>query len=150
MTQAPLRVLVLAALGATLLDAQALTVLPMPKGTNTLLGRVVEIGNDAPVSGAIVTVIGHFDASGKPAAPDLTSREMPPSLNLMTTADGYFVARNLPAGRFTVVTRAHGYMNNEFQMWSRSATVRSPRNTTCACGSTPPSADASWTSAGSR
>jgi hypothetical protein len=114
MTQAPLRVLVLAALGATLLDAQALTVLPMPKGTNTLLGRVVEIGNDAPVSGAIVTVIGHFDASGKPAAPDLTSREMPPSLNLMTTADGYFVARNLPAGRFTVVTRAHGYMNNEF------------------------------------
>ena len=115
MTLTALRVLLIAALGATLLQAQA-PAPPMPSGTNVLLGRVVEIGTDAPVGGAMVTLIGHFDASGKPSTPSPIARgpESPPSLSVMTTADGYFVFRNLPAGLFTAATRAHGYMNNDF------------------------------------
>ncbi len=115
MTLTALRALLIAALGATLVQAQ--TPAPsMPKGTNVLLGRVVEMGTDAPVGGAMVTLIGHFDASGKPATPSPMARgpESPPSLSVMTTADGYFVFRNLPAGLFTAATRAHGYMNNDF------------------------------------
>ena len=85
----------------------------MPNGTNVLLGRVVEMGTDAPVGGAMVTLIGHFDASGKAAAIEF-GMPGPPSLNVMTTADGYFVFRNLPAGLFTAATRAYGYMNSDF------------------------------------
>ncbi len=62
----------------------------------------------------MVTLIGHFDASGKPATPDPLRRELPPSLSVMTTTDGYFVFRNLPAGLFTAATRAYGYLNNDF------------------------------------
>ena len=114
MSQAALRVICVVALGVALAHAQIPTAAPMPKGTNTLLGRVVEMGTETPVAGAIVTVIGHFNASGRPATPDAGSRDLPPSVNLMTTAEGYFVARNLPAGRFSIVTRALGYLNNEF------------------------------------
>jgi hypothetical protein len=32
----------------------------------------------------------------------------------MTTANGYFVFRDLPAGRFSISTRAPGYVSNEF------------------------------------
>ena len=113
MTLTALRVLLFAALGATLVQAQA-PAPSMPSGTNVLLGRVVEIGTDAPVGGAMVTLIGHFDASGKPATPNPLRRELPPSLSVMTTADGYFVFRNLPAGLFTAATRAYGYMNSDF------------------------------------
>ena len=98
MTRTALRALLFVALGATLLRAQA-PAPPMPAGTNVLLGRVLEVGTDAPVGGAMVTLIGHFDASGKPAAlSPIVGREVPPTLNVMTTADGYFVFRNLPAG----------------------------------------------------
>jgi len=88
----------------------------MPAGTNVVLGRVIEVGTDAPVGGAIVTLTGHFDAAGKPAAPTLGVRatELPPVVNVMTTADGYFVFRNLPAGMFTAAIRALGYMNSDF------------------------------------
>jgi hypothetical protein len=34
----------------------------------------------------------------------------------MTTADGYFVFRDLPAGRFRVTVRALGYVNSDFPM----------------------------------
>lgn len=113
MTLTAPRVLVFAALGATLVQAQA-PAPSMPSGTNVLLGRVVEIGTDAPVGGAMVTLIGHFDASGKPATPDPLRRELPPSLSVMTTADGYFVFRNLPTGLFTATARAFGYMSQDF------------------------------------
>ena len=125
MTPRALRALLFAAVGATLifpaearervLRAQA-PAPPMPGGTNALLGRVIEVGTDAPVGGAIVTLAGHFDASGKPATPGAlgVTRELPPTLSVMTTADGYFVFRHLPAGQFTVTTRALGYVNNDF------------------------------------
>jgi protocatechuate 3,4-dioxygenase beta subunit len=117
MTLTAIRVLLCAALGATLVHAQ--TASPaMPEGANVLLGRVVEVGTGAPVGGALVTLVGHFDASGNPATPNLNllarGPDGPPSLSVMTTPDGYFVVRNLPAGLFTAATRAYGYMNHDF------------------------------------
>jgi hypothetical protein len=113
MTLTALRVIAFAALAGTLVQAQT-PAPPMPNGANVLLGRVVEIGTDAPVGGAMVTLIGHFDASGKPATPNPIPRELPPNLSAMTTAEGYFVFRNLPAGLFTATTRAFGYMSQDF------------------------------------
>ena len=69
MTRNALRAFLAVALGTTLLQAQALPPTPMPTGTNVLLGRVLEMGTDTPVGGAMVTLIGHFDPAGKPAAP---------------------------------------------------------------------------------
>jgi hypothetical protein len=85
----------------------------MPKGSNVLVGRVVEIDRGTPVGGAIVTLVGHFDASGKPGPPNMAARDVPPTLIVMTSTDGYFVFRNLPAGRFTAMTRALGYVNHD-------------------------------------
>jgi len=115
MTSTPVRVLLFAALGVTLIHAQAPGI-PMPAGANVLLGRVVEMGTDAPVAGAIVTLTGQFDATGNPATPDPMARgpAAPPSVYVMTTADGYFVFRNLPAGKFTAATRALGYQNSDY------------------------------------
>jgi hypothetical protein len=114
MTQNVLRTFLFAVLGAALVHGAPAQAPAMPPGTNVLLGRVVEIGSDAPVGGALVTVIGHFDASGKPATPSPADRDTPLSVNVMATPDGYFVVRNLPAGRFTATTRAFGYLNNDY------------------------------------
>ncbi|MCC7044566.1 MAG: carboxypeptidase regulatory-like domain-containing protein [Acidobacteria bacterium] len=109
-----LRVLLATALASSVVQAQAPA--PMPDGTNVVLGRVTEIGNNTPVGGAIVTLAGHFDASGRPATPNpgAFGPDLPPSVNVMTTADGYFVVRKLPAGLFTATTRAFGYFNSDF------------------------------------
>jgi hypothetical protein len=86
---------------------------PMPRGGNVLLGRVVEMGTESPVGGAVVVAIASADAGGKPITLDPTSRVQPPSASVMSTGSGYFVFRDLPAGRFSVVTRAAGYVSNE-------------------------------------
>lgn len=114
MTRSVLRTLLAATLGVVLTHAQAPA--PMPAGTNTILGRVTEVGSDAPVGGAIVTLVGHFDAAGRPASPEqmIVARESLASVNVMTTSDGHFVIRNLPAGRFTATIRAFGYVNSDF------------------------------------
>ena len=53
--------------------------------------------------------------TGKSAARSPTlGIDAPPTLNVMTTAEGYFVFRNLPPGRFTAATRAHGYVISDF------------------------------------
>jgi hypothetical protein len=101
MPEVSLLALVIAVVGATIVaHAQAPAPRPIPKGTNVLLGRVVEMGADSPISGAIVTLFGFFDAAGKPVA------GIPQGLaqasdgrSILTTADGYFVFRDLPAGR---------------------------------------------------
>ena len=63
-----LRMVLAAALASSVVHAQAPP--PMPDGTNVVLGRVTEIGNNTPVGGAIVTLAGHFDASGRRATPN--------------------------------------------------------------------------------
>lgn len=109
-----LRMVLATALASSVVQAQAPA--PMPDGTNVVLGRVTEVGNNTPVGGAIVTLAGHFDASGRPATPNpgAFGPDLPPSVNVMTTADGYFVFRNLPAGLFTATIRAFGYVNSDF------------------------------------
>jgi protocatechuate 3,4-dioxygenase beta subunit len=102
---------------ATLAFARAQAPAPaMPTGTKVLLGRVVEIGTDAPVGGAVVTLIGQLDASGKPVmrVPQARGLEPLPSKSVMTTSDGDFVFRDLPAGFFTASIRAPGYEINDY------------------------------------
>lgn len=115
MTKAAWSVVALAFAGTAALPAQTPGP-PLPKGANTVLGRVLDMGHGGPVGGAIVTLTGHFDASGKPLAviPADLPAGSPPGLNVYTTAEGYFVFRNLPAGRYSVATRAFGYMNIDY------------------------------------
>lgn len=108
-------VLLAMALAPTLVQAQ--TPAPaMPVGNNTVLGRVTEMGSATPVGGAIVTLAGQFDGEGRPVIPNPAAGrpDPPPSVNVMTTTDGYFVVRNLPAGRFAATVRAFGYFNSDF------------------------------------
>ncbi len=104
-----------AALGA---HAQQGAPVPIPKGPNVLVGRVLDVGGDTPVGGAIVTIVGFFDETGKPSPslPEFQGRPLAEGRNVMTTADGYFVFRDLPAGRFRVIVRALGYVNSDYPM----------------------------------
>ncbi|HQX81036.1 MAG TPA: carboxypeptidase-like regulatory domain-containing protein [Vicinamibacterales bacterium] len=89
---------------------------PLPKGTNVLIGRVIDIGTDRPVAGAAVTLLGNFDENGKPvqALPRDASASTNAGKNVFTTSEGYFVFRELPAGRYFIAIRAFGYQNNDY------------------------------------
>lgn len=89
---------------------------PLPKGTNVLIGRIIDIGTERPVAGASVTLSGNFDASGKPAQtlPRDASSATNAGKNVYTTSEGYFVFRDLPAGRYVIALRAFGYQNNDY------------------------------------
>jgi hypothetical protein len=113
---APLRTACAAVLGATAVLGAQVSVHQIPKGENVLLGRVVEMTTGSPVGGAIVTLIGGFDASGKPSSTYPTGLFLPTSTapkNVLTTSDGYFVIRDLPAGRYAVAAAAFGYARND-------------------------------------
>ena len=115
---AMLRTLLLLVLFAGAAGAQAPVVPPAGTGTNALLGRVVEVGTDTPVAGAVVTLTGPFVLATAPreAVPlaNITGGSVAaPSVNVMTTGDGYFVVRNLPSGLFTAAVRAAGYVNSD-------------------------------------
>ena len=63
----PVPIALVVALAATLAGhAQQGAPVPIPKGTNVLLGRVLDVGGDTPVGGAIVTIVGFFDGTGRP------------------------------------------------------------------------------------
>jgi hypothetical protein len=90
---------------------------PIPKGTNVLVGRVLEMGGDRPIADAVVTLIGYFEASGR------ATQAMPQSTNdptasapryAMTTADGYVVFRDLPAGRYSMAADAFGFASSAY------------------------------------
>lgn len=115
----PVPIALVVALAATLAGhAQQGAPVPIPKGTNVLLGRVLDVGGDTPVGGAIVTIVGFFDGTGKPlpSLPQVQDRMLGEGRNVMTGADGYFVFRDLPAGRFSVTVRALGYVNTDYPM----------------------------------
>ena len=104
--------LLIVVLGATLVvHAQIPAQPPIPKGTNVLLGRVLDMSGDTPIGGALVTLIGFFDAAGKPvsAIPQGLTAQVSQGRSIMTTGDGFFVFQDLPAGRYTVAVRALGY-----------------------------------------
>ena len=101
---AALRTLVLVAVGATLVGHASQA--PIPRGPNVLAGRVVEISTEAPVAGAVVTLTS--------PAPDIRGPQRPPLRNVMTTGDGSFVFRDLPAGKYTITTTAFGYFRSDY------------------------------------
>lgn len=109
-----LRTLAVAALSSALLHAQG-PAPSMPAGANVLIGRVVDVGTGAPVAGAIVSLTAQFNASGQPLSPSrIGLGSALPSLNVMTTASGYFVFHNLSPGLFAIAARAFGYVNADF------------------------------------
>ncbi len=90
--------------------------LPVPQGPNLLLGRVLDVRADTPISGAIVTLIGYFN-DGKPVLgipQGAMTEHATQGRHTLTTPDGYFVFRDLPAGRYTVAVRALGYVNSDY------------------------------------
>lgn len=92
---------------------------PIPKGANVLFGRVVDMGTGQPVGGAVVTLVGYFDASGRPAdrLPDSAAGPLASAPRfVMTTADGYFIFRGLPAGRYSLAADAFSYVNETYPL----------------------------------
>ncbi len=96
--------LVLVAVGATLTGYASQA--EIPKGPNVLAGRVVEITTEAPVAGAVVTLTS--------PSPNIRAPQRPPVRNVMTSADGSFVFRDLPAGKYTITTTAFGYYRTDY------------------------------------
>jgi hypothetical protein len=83
-----------------------------------LFGRVLEISTDAPVS-AVVTLTGYFDESGHAAdglPQSLASTLASTPRSVMTTPDGYFFFRELPAGRYSISAEAFGYLGNTYPL----------------------------------
>lgn len=106
---------------------------PLPKGPNVIVGRLVDSRDDAPVGGAIVTITGY---AGEGSAPrrDTPASAADPAFaprNVMTAADGRFVLRDLPAGRYAIAASAFGYIDNTLpQHWVDVADDESPTETT--------------------
>src|SRR5262245_56325448 len=82
-----------------------------PKGTGLLLGQVVDGGTGRPIGGAIVTLVGTASA----ATQQLVEMGMAPAAavgtrQIMTDAEGRFMFRELPQGRYTIRGTAPGYL----------------------------------------
>ena len=86
MSRRILMVVLTAALAGPLLTAQGRDVVGTPTtGTGSIAGRITEDGTGRPINRAIVTLV-------RP--------EGGPGHTVLANADGYFVFRNLPAGRY--------------------------------------------------
>ena len=91
----------------------------IPKGSNLLFGRVLDAGTDAAVSGAVVNLVGFFDASGRAltAVPQsLSAPDASTPRSVMTNGDGYFVFRDLPAGKYAIASQAFGYIVESYPL----------------------------------
>lgn len=65
-----------------------------------ILGRVVDASSNQPVSGATVVINASSGARGQSAAP-----------GVLTTDNGYFLFRDLPAGAYEISAGAPGYLS---------------------------------------
>ena len=96
---------------------------PIPKGTNVLFGRVLDLGTAAPVGGAVVSLTGYFESSGRPAA-SFRQKGMSPLASaprsVMTTANGYHLFGDLTAGRYSIAASALGNAGNIYPRISSS------------------------------
>jgi len=104
---------------ATTTVGQLPTASPMPSGSNVLVGRVLDVAGDEPIAGAVVTLIGYFDAPDRPAARLPSSWTSPLATSprsVLTSADGYFLFRDLPAGRFSLDAAAFGYASISYPL----------------------------------
>ena len=102
------RILAVGVLAGAIAGAQTVNP-PIPKGTNVLFGRVVDIGTEAALAGIVVTIT-HLTSDPDEA---VNAGRLLPARSVMTTADGHFVFRDLPAGRYSISTAAFGYMRND-------------------------------------
>src|SRR3954466_6624487 len=87
----------------------------IPTGTHVVVGRISDITTDVPLPGAVVTLTGFFDAAGHPAdrlPESIESRLASAPHSVIATADGSFVFRDLPVGRYAVAASAFGYAPN--------------------------------------
>ena len=100
-----MKAIALALVSALAAALQAQAPAPDTKGSGAVLGRVLDVVTDAPIGGAVVTI---STASADP------SRRDPASRSVLTTPDGYFVVRNIAAGKYAVSAAAFGYAGNAF------------------------------------
>ena len=70
-----------------------------PSGRGLIVGQVVDAVTAKPLRDAIVSISG----------PPQGGRDDTPAPRILTTADGYFVFRDLPPGAFTITATKQGY-----------------------------------------
>lgn len=87
-------------------------VLPLPPGPNLVAGRVLDMSSNAPIPAAAVTLTS-INANAVQAR--LEGIVAPLSVrNVLTSADGSFVFREVQAGRYSLAVTAFGYEHNDY------------------------------------
>ena len=89
-----------------------------PPGTGLILGQVVDVATNRGVSGVVVS-IGPAAPTPPPIGELLEARPPlaaagPNVKRSLTGADGRFVFRDLPKGRYTITTTSPGYVNGAY------------------------------------
>jgi hypothetical protein len=74
-------------------------------GTALVVGQVVDAASTRPLNGALVRL------SLTPEPGTIAASPAPPPLQVMTGADGRFVFRDLPKGKFTITSTKGGYLD---------------------------------------
>jgi hypothetical protein len=106
----PLMIATLAALAASSASTGGQS--PSPAAPSGLIvGQVVDAATSRPIAGAVVNLLGSATIAAVRTQNGVTmSRgEMPPLPRILTSADGYFVFRDLPRGAYTVTASKAGY-----------------------------------------
>jgi len=67
---------------------------------HAVFGRVLDGSGEGPVAGSMVSLAPYSEA---------IERTPPPSRSVMTTAEGYFVFRDVPVGRYSIAAAAFGF-----------------------------------------
>ena len=88
--------LVCALFATTWLQAQT----TVAKNAGAVFGRVLDASGDGPVAGSMVSLAPYSE---------VIERTPPPHRSVMTTTDGYFVFRDVPAGRYSIGAAAFGF-----------------------------------------
>ena len=102
---------------------------PGPR-TGFILGRTIDAGTGQPVAGAVVTISipnaatggggGRGQTAGSPTFADPAAFPQ----RAITNSAGYFLFRELPAGRFSIATNAMGYLNGGYLQNKPNGVVR--------------------------
>jgi hypothetical protein len=82
-----------------------------------ILGHVVESDSNAPVEGAVVTLTAWTDAAETLATVPPSRARGPaaaPPQSVLTTSEGVFLFRDLPAGRYSIAANANGHLGGGF------------------------------------
>jgi hypothetical protein len=77
---------------------------PSARGTGLIFGRVVDASAGRPLGGVVVRLVGTPDPARSPG-----ERPSPPA-SALTNAQGQFLFRDLPEGRYSISTQLGGYL----------------------------------------